>query len=167
MKKATAKTYQELAMSTCLPSAKNWGYAIYGLDSEYHELNAKISGAQAKEIRDGADFNKEKAIKGIADEVGDCYWFIALICELRGLRFEDIFRVSPLRFAFRFFKASFRDMGILRAIINAIMIRRWIVYLRKFCEVNKFDILDILQRNVEKLASRKERGVLKGSGDDR
>ena len=167
MKKATTKTYQELAMRTCLPSAKNWGYAIYGLDSEYHELNAKISGAQAKRIRDGEDFNNEKAIKGIADEVGDCYWFIALICELRGLRFKDIFRLSPLRFAFRFFKASFRDMGILRAIINAFMIRRWIVYLREFCKVNNFDILDILQRNIDKLASRAERGVLKGSGDER
>ena len=79
-------TYQKLAMRTCMPSCRNVDYDFLGLCSEIHELKAKIAGYYAKEIR--GDSNLEEKIKGIAEEVGDCFWFVALGCEIYSLSFS-------------------------------------------------------------------------------
>lgn len=39
--------------------------------------------------------------------------------------------------------------------------------IRLFCGVERWNLSDILQMNIEKLFDRKERGVLQGSGDER
>ena len=40
-------------------------------------------------------------------------------------------------------------------------------YLAICCHLSGYKLSDIAQKNIEKLASRKERGKIKGSGDDR
>lgn len=81
--KITIENYQKHAMKTCLPSAKNWGYATHNYKAELFELLAKIASFHAKQIRDGDDFDKEKYLDKIKDKIGDCCWQLALICELR------------------------------------------------------------------------------------
>ena len=160
----TIENYQQLAMRTCLPTSMNSGYATQNFLAEYFELLAKIKSMYAKEIRDGADFDAEKHINKIKDELGDCYWQLALCCQLKGLKFSEEFKAESIY--------PSTDCRIdLKRVKNLEICRQWIF--RQFGYVNyilnelDFDILDILQRNIDKLASRKERGVLKGSGDDR
>lgn len=145
MEKITIENYQKHAMKTCLPSAKNWEYADFGLDAEYYELCAKMAGFKAKQIRDGDDFDEAKYLEKIKDEIGDIFWFLALLCELRGIQFAEVYN-NP------------RKIGYNEAFIH------WILQL---CDRFYFDINEILQRNIDKLASRAERGVIKGSGDNR
>lgn len=159
--KITIENYQEHAMKTCLPSAKNWEYATHNYRAELFELLAKIESFHAKQIRDGADFDKAKYLDKIADEIGDCYWQLALICELRNEQFKlnygykldwEIMYDFVVRMHFDLF---FSDARIEFARIDSIV------------KMFDFDINEILQRNIDKLASRKERGMLKGSGDER
>lgn len=158
--KITIENYQKHAMKTCLPSAKNWDYATHNYRAELFELLAKIESFHAKQIRDGEDFDKAKYLDKIKDELGDCYWQLALICELRNEKFKKNYKdkvdwalyalVSHIDFESCIYDV-WREFGRIDLIV------------RKF----KFDINEILQRNIDKLQSRQERGVLKGSGDNR
>lgn len=163
-KKITIENYQQNAMKTCLPSAKNSGYATLNYEAEYFELLAKIKSMQAKEIRDGYDFDKAKYLEKIKDELGDCYWQLALCCELRGLKFADKVNAEPI------YPSTDCRIDLKRPKFYTIC-RRWIFqqfgYINYICDYYQFNILDILQRNIDKLQSRAERGVLKGSGDER
>lgn len=162
----TIENYQKLAMRTCLPTAKNWIYAHFGLKSEVLELNAKICGYKAKSIRDGADFNKAKSTKAIFDEYGDCYWFIALMCELTNSDFSNVYnsKFAMLKMAWKFAR---QKLGILKSIIYSVNLSRLILSLKKEQTAYGFLIREVLQANVDKLQSRQQRGVLKGSGDNR
>ena len=162
----TIETYQQLAMRTCLPTAKNWGYAHFGLKSEIYELNAKLCGGKAKSIRDGADFNKTKSTKAIFDEYGDCYWFIALMCELTNSDFANVYnsKFATLKMAWKFARQM---LGIFKSILYSVNLSRLILSLKEEHTEIGFLIREILQCNVDKLASRQQRGVLKGSGDNR
>ena len=162
--KVTIENYQQLAMRTCLPTSMNSGYATQNFLAEYFELLAKIKSMYAKEIRDGVDFDKTKHINKIKDELGDCYWQLALCCQLKGLKFAEEFNAEAIY--------PSTDCRIdLKRVKDFEICRNWI-YQQFGCikyilnELN-FDILDILQRNIDKLASRQERGVIKGSGDNR
>ena len=145
MEKITIENYQKHVMRTCLPSEKNWDYATFRLDAGYFKLLAKLYDYEAKKIRDGVDFNKAKYLDQIKDEIGYNFWFIALNCELREVQFAEIFNWTG-KFVYK---------------------EDYAYWLSKVCEQFNFDINEILQRNIEKLASRAERGVLKGSGDER
>lgn len=162
----TIENYKQLAMKTCLPTAKNWLYAHFGLKSEVFELNAKLCGGKAKSIRDGADFNKAKSTKAIFDEYGDCYWFIALMCELTNSDFANVYKnkFATLKMACKFAR---QKLGFFKSIIYSVNLSRLILSLKKTHTENGFLIREILQCNVDKLYSRKQRGVLKGSGDNR
>ena len=102
--------YQEKALTTALPSALDLNYLMPGLAAEAGE----VAGKWAKVIRDDDGILTPETRAGILKEVGDCYWFLALIAEVLEVSSEDIAAV-----------------------------------------------------NLEKLLSRKERGVLGGSGDNR
>ena len=80
-------------------------YPALGLAAEAGEVANKVK----KILRDGT-FDRE----AIADEVGDCLWYIAALC---------------------------RDLNV--------------------------DMAYLAQKNLDKLADRKERNVLQGSGDAR
>ena len=100
------KEYQNSAATTAIYKAEHSViYPALGLAAEAGEVANKVK----KILRDGT-FNRE----AIADEVGDCLWYIAALC---------------------------RDL--------------------------KVDMGELAQKNLDKLADRKERNVLQGSGDNR
>lgn len=144
--KITIENYQEHAMKTCLPSAFNKRYAYYGFLSEMHELRAKEYGLKAKEIRGDSEEKLAEIKEQIKDEIGDCFWFIALACEL--------FEHKLVEFFDNKIQVSNEWTNGFDEII-------------KICKDLKITPLKCLQRNIDKLASRAERGVLKGSGDNR
>ena len=159
-KKITIENYQQNAMRTCLPSARNWDYATHNYKAELFELLAKIESFQAKQIRDGADFDKAKYLDKIKDEIGDCYWQLALICELRNEQFKSNYEDKPVLNLYDFV------MGMdFKSCIGGV----WSEFSRIdfIIRMFDFDINEILQRNIDKLASRAERGVIKGNGDER
>lgn len=145
-KKITIKNYQKHAMRTCLPSAFNKRYAYYGFLSEMHELCAKKYGLKAKEIRGDSEEKLAEIKEQIKDEIGDCFWFIALACEL--------FEHKLVEFFDNKIQASNEWTNGFDEII-------------RICKDLKITPLECMQRNIDKLASRQQRGVLKGNGDSR
>lgn len=90
---------------------KMLGVSYVGLGmGEVGEVQGKIK----KLIRDSGGVIDEDKKKELGKELGDCLWYVALMCEELGLNMEEI-----------------------------------------------------AQQNLDKLFSRKERGVLTGSGDNR
>lgn len=97
--------YQSKANETAIfPKEVALSYVTLGLVGEAGEIANKVK----KVIRDG------RSTDGIADELGDVLWYLAVLAETLG-----------------------EDLG------------------------------QIADKNLQKLASRKERGVLGGSGDNR
>lgn len=176
------ENYQDLAMKTCLDNSRNKEYAYYGLLSEIHELCAKIDGMRAKKIRDcggcedneGCEsdeevevvFDEAKYLARIQDELGDCFWFVALWCELNGSSFDKLVlstSASPLNHTnIAFWYIEKEDYHI-----SAEGIWGVIAMLKRIIEDFNFSLKGILCRNICKLASRAKRGVLKGNGDER
>lgn len=74
-------TYQELAMSTRLPTA-NRIYSLLMLSGEVGELHGYL----AKQIRDGFEIDETHVKK----ELGDCLWGIAAIAEDFGLTLSSV-----------------------------------------------------------------------------
>jgi NTP pyrophosphatase (non-canonical NTP hydrolase) len=99
--------YQYEASELALPTALNPEYLVAGLAAEAGE----VAGVYAKRIRDGL---KEDYYDKMKKELGDCLWFIAVLCE-----------------------------------------------------IYSWNLGDLAQENLDKLQSRKLRGKLQGSGDDR
>ena len=155
MEEVTVKNYQELAMRTCLPSAKNWEYCYTLIASEIGEAFGKWG----KKFRDG-EFDKEK----LADELGDVFWGIALACELDGEKFEDMWYRSYNQY-YLLIEAKtphkFTKGGL---ILNKLSV---LSFAKTFAEECGIDPLECLRRNIAKLADRQERGVIKGNGDER
>ena len=155
MEEVTIKNYQQLAMRTCLPSAKNWNYCYTLIASEIGEAFGKWG----KKFRDG-EFDKDK----LTDELGDVFWGVALGCELYGKSFEDLWSRScnldflpiEVKTPDRFFKSGLR--------LNTLFV---LSFAKTFAEECDIDPLDCLKRNIAKLAGRKERGTLTGNGDER
>lgn len=142
--------YQKLAMRTCLPSCKNEDYAYWGYLSETHELRAKINGYKAKYVRGDSEDKLAEVEKGIIEEIGDCFWFLALRCTLFKMSFEKIYKskAKDLRRG---------ELGI-KASID------WLIDQCKHWETLP---LTCMRANIKKLSSRAERGVIKGNGDKR
>lgn len=155
MEEVTVKNYQELAMRTCLPSAKNWEYCYCLIASEIGEAFGKWG----KQFRDGS-FDKDK----LTDELGDVFWGVALACELYGKRFEDCWSRSynldflpiEIKTPNRFFQSGLR--------LNMLFV---LSFAKTFAAECGIDPLECLKRNIAKLADRQERGVIKGNGDER
>ena len=162
MEEVTIKNYQELAMRTCLPSAKNWEYCYCLIASEIGEAFGKWG----KKFRDGS-FDKDK----LADELGDVFWGVALACELGGYSFEELWEdeenisfieirfTTPVYFAHWewFHGKSFDEREVWEFLMLA----------KTFAEQCGIAPLDCLRRNIAKLAGRKERGTIGGNGDER
>ena len=158
MKEVTVKNYQELAMRTCLPSAKNWEYCYCLIASEIGEAFGKWG----KKFRDG-EFDKDK----LADELGDVFWGLALACELGGYSFKELWRIdydrsfvditfpTPDYFSDWYWDLEEGEIG------------KYLACAKTFAEQCGIDPLKCLKRNIAKLAGRQERGTLTGNGDER
>ena len=158
MEEVTVKNYQELAMRTCLPSAKNWEYCYCLIASEIGEALGKWG----KKFRDG-EFDKEK----LTDELGDVFWGVALACELGGYNFDELWGIDndkpfveimfPTPDYFSDWNWSLEEKEVWKHL----------VYTKTFAKQCGIDPLDCLRRNIAKLADRQARGVIKGNGDQR
>lgn len=168
--RVTVSNYQRLAMRTCLPECKSMKYAIPELWSEWHEAFAKIEGMRAKEVRlDGKSNIKEwkaQKLREIGDELGDVFWTVALICELRKESFASIFKktratekdVTNIIF-------MFQECGI--GFELDFEISRQIAVLKKLCYCLGIKPSDCMRANIAKLAKRQAQGKLRGDGDNR
>lgn len=90
--------YQELAMTTCMPSSNNFSYMMLNLIGEVGEFASKV----AKAIRKGnarVDENNleltefptciEQADE-LKKEAGDIFWQFSGICTVMGWSLEDV-----------------------------------------------------------------------------
>ena len=111
-----------------------------------HELRAKKYGLKAKEIRGDSEEKLAEIKEQIKDEIGDCFWFIALQCELLEHKLVEFFDNK--------IQASNEWTNGFDEII-------------RICKELKITPLECMQRNIDKLASRAERGKIKGNGDKR
>lgn len=156
MEEVTVKNYQQLAMRTCLTSAKNWDYCYCLIASEIGEAFGKWG----KKFRDGS-FDKDK----LADELGDVFWGLALACELKGESFE---RNWASKYKKHFIGLGFYTPNNFNPIkICMVDISGVIDFAKRFAEQCGIAPLDCLRRNIAKLADRQERGVIRGNGDNR
>lgn len=170
----TTSNYQELAMRTCLPQCKCWEYAIPELLSEWHEALSKIEGVRAKAVRMDVDSTSSKSLKEwrdgkrneIKEELGDIFWSLALVCELKKESFSDTFRntnptrVDGFRLPFWFFPE--RDGNELLVDVST-----QISTLKRICRCLKIKASDCLEANIRKLAKRQAEGKIQGDGDER
>lgn len=172
--RVTVSNYQRLAMGTCLPQCKCWEYAIPELLSEWHEALAKIEGVRAKAVRMDVDSTSSKSLKEwrdgkrneIKEELGDIFWSLALVCELKKESFADAFRnvnptrVDGLQIPFWFFPE--RDGNELFADVST-----QISTLKRICRCLMIKASDCLEANIRKLAKRQAEGKIQGDGDER
>lgn len=131
--------YQNKAMSTCMDSSRNMSYMALGLMSEVGEFTGKI----AKAIRKGNVYIGKKIQGNI-----DCKNDSDLHIDYNALYHNEQDIIE--------FKKG------LRAELGDIL---WFV--AGIAEVMGWDLSEVAQENIAKLASRKERGVIDGNGDNR
>lgn len=74
--------YQKIAMRTANKECKNIANFGLGLSGESGEVVEIIK----KHLFHGHELDKEKIVK----EMGDCLWYLALGCEVIGVKLEDV-----------------------------------------------------------------------------
>lgn len=159
MEEVTIKNYQQRAMRTCLPSAKNWEYCYCLIASEIGEAFGKWG----KKFRDGS-FDKDK----LADELGDVFWGIALACELGAYSFDYLWKESHVKdYLVLGFYSPKRFFIRQPKFLLEWEICDYMSFVKTLAKQYGIDPLDCLGRNIAKLAGRKERGTLGGNGDER
>lgn len=149
--RVSIKNYQRLAMRTCMKSCRNKDYAYWGYKSEFAELESKMYGLKAKRIRGDSEEKLAEIEKSIIDEIGDCFWFIALNCVLFKKDFEKLYKI--------------KTTSVNGAI--ELDIKQQIETLKSLCLVYMIQPIDCMRKNIDKLASRKARGKIQGNGDER
>lgn len=127
----TLNEYQDKAMTTCMPSSKNFSYMFLNLVGEVGEFASKV----AKHIR-----KEELAIGG--NSGGNMNH---LTLPYGSCGFDVIQANEELK----------KEVGDIL----------W--QLSGLCSVMYWNLEDIAQMNLDKLASRKERNVIDGNGDNR
>lgn len=152
MKITSFEEYSKRAAETQMESCKNEDYLRLGLISEIGELAAIFKRA----IR--GDFKLEDKRQDILLELGDICWYLDRLYGLDGYEFGNI--LTPNSHAISV-PVLIWDMT---ECIDAYYI---IVNIVDIARTLGFTIWDVLTANVEKLAKRKERGLITGSGDHR
>lgn len=177
----TLREYQEIAHSTAIYPADNaLGYLLPGIYVEAGELWDLVASDIIGEVL--PEFLHNAAIK----EAGDCLWFAAEIHTALGevLEFElpPALVPMPLQYlakALMYYARKIADIwvktvrddgGILheRQRAYVLLYSRFIIgYVKLIAQQFGLTLIDVAQRNADKLASRQARGVLGGSGDNR
>lgn len=151
-------TYAEQAWEFALPSARDESYLSLGLWGEAGELASLV----AKSIRDETELDNTV----VAKELGDVMWFLAGSASYgnNGKAFAalanstDLLRedVSPYEATENFISALIAA-DLLKIFETAVELAHSVGY----------TLDDVLEMNIAKLQSRRDRGKITGSGDDR
>ncbi len=161
--------YQARALETALPTALTPDYLVPMIVGEVGEL----FGALAKSVRD--EWDEERTCKTLTKEYGDVAWGVALLAKHYGFARLDRWVTEydlPTRKDFLYF--LLRDAESLVHIsqdenaIPEMQIKHLWWNLEDNCKMvtgSSFD--EVLEANLAKLADRKDRGVISGSGDER
>ena len=142
--------YQEKAYSTCTPECYTDEYLDLGYLSEVGELAGKL----AKRIR--GDSVPDDDIK---HEIGDVAWMILVKARLYGYNIRVMDSVLELK-----------GIGIQQLVLALVVISHHnnrMKTLMALCEMLGYSFESCLEMNNEKLASRQQRGVIQGNGDNR
>lgn len=105
----TLNRYQDLAMTTCMPTCRNVSYMLLNLQGEVGELSSKL----AKLIRKGRLVingnhcewqvpDSDTAIAdGIEGELGDILWQLSGLCDVLGYDLDDVAKANLAKLASR------------------------------------------------------------------
>lgn len=184
--------YQEKAMTTCMPSSKNFSYMALNLMGEFGEFCDKVA--------EGADTEE------VQQEAGDIAWQIAGLAWVMGWSLEQIacqniydektFNYSYYEHrlagaigklqgrvgkairkeeAFIGYGMKYNDLYIITEGVQPSPlvedIKQALRDVYRFyvlmLSAMQLDLNETLQKNLDKLASRKKRGVIDGNGDNR
>ena len=181
----TFREYQFKALETLKDSANNAPYAILGMIGEAGEIANKVK----KIIRDdgGKPTGERKA--AIFGELGDVFWYVAIYCyvfaldidKIMGYRTIDMlaedgkYNISGINSATVFLninvgKVAEHGFDIKREVSDHERneaLCRIIMYIAIIAKMCGYSLMEVLQHNIEKLADRKKRNAIGGSGDNR
>ena len=169
-KNISISNYQELAMGTCLKKCYNKAYWHFGIKSEICELIGKVEGLRAKKIR-GDEITQDK-IDAIKDEIGDVFWFAALGCALFAKKgdknaFARVYKLTDANVQKEALLVHSYSLDEEFYIHSLEVCALYISTVKRIALELGIKPYDCLVRNIKKLYSRKERGVIKGDGDKR
>ena len=161
----------------CTPiSFPGYVYTILGLIGELTEL--KETANKHTDDLEITDEHKEAIIK----EAGDCFWYLSQFTMELGIPFSQISGAPVWKVGeygphyhcgliCEMVKKAIRDNcgQVTPQIKEKILLQLKHVYehLIYFCKIYEIDPEYVMKRNIEKLFSRRDRGVLGGSGNDR
>ncbi len=163
MKITSLQSYQDLAIITRqYPVQYCIAYPCLGLLGEITEAME-------------CTFYNEDALK---KEIGDVFWYIAVLCYDIGIRMDNIEKESSTITMKEI--TSLTIIGgriaecvkkILRDGISDSKIERMKELIGQLIfglgSVWKFDMMEVLEMNIKKLYDRRDRGVIKGNGNER
>lgn len=165
--------YQKKALSTAAPIAHTYEYLAHGLVGEVGEFAGRI----AKGVWKG-DRNTGACWADLALEYGDIAWMTAVLLNKQGIHGRDAWgapwcravpedRVTPLGEIMAEAGYQYRIYATHVTGYSLDARRLWDL-LAQYChQLTSHTFDDVLQMNLDKLASRAARGVLIGNGDHR
>ena len=151
-------TYAEQAWEFALPSARNVKYLSLGLWGEVGELASLV----AKSIRDETELDKT----AVAKELGDVIWFVASSAMFMdaGDDFTTLLNDAEV---------SDNDRTLIEeaeAVLDATIRTDFLDLFDSIATLAHklgYTLDEVLEMNLAKLQSRRDRGKITGSGDDR
>lgn len=145
----TLNDYQQKAMTTCMPSSRNFSYMMLNLVGEVGEFASKI----AKLIR------KEKATIDINElqTCGDPFTSE----EVKKMNQKELEEFAKETAYNMIIEQQLQDQELQKEAGDIL----W--QLSGLCTVMHWNLEDIAQQNLDKLASRQQRNVIDGNGDNR
>jgi hypothetical protein len=160
--------YQQQALTFVAVKGDLRAYVAYGLLSEVGE----IAGVYAKQVRgDDADFRAR-----LLSELGDVAWFIAVGAHCLGVDVGAITCADDpnLRTRYHLLQSlvwAADELALLlmrtpRPYYNTEVFNAVIAF-TDLVQSEGFTVAEVLQANLDKLASRQQRGTIAGSGDER
>lgn len=104
----TIEEYQALCTKTAVyPELISLLYVTLGLAGESGEVANKVK----KVYRDDGGKLTTAAIAGISDELGDCLWYIAMLCTEMGVSLEWVMRGNIAKLEKRMAESSIKGNG--------------------------------------------------------
>lgn len=182
------QTYQIKSRETAVyPNINsNITYPSLGLIGEIGELSEKFK----KVMRDNGGILSQERIDGIIGETGDLLWYLCAFCTELKINIENMDHVYTLYKDFSNIANEDIIIELFGYIAEIISLSHWVkvdpknnkeFFLKNFkhevntalklikliCERCNTTIEDVMDKNIEKLKSRKERNVICGDGDTR